>query len=503
MLHQCSYCNYNTTVIFNLRRHIKNKHGNHTVAASNPHPYVHPYVQQQPNSHPQRTAEMVANNTYYAKETRAPTKISVGPNGPRAPTTISVPPQIGRIQQGSGIGDQFHRPSQNSFHGARHDANNRAPTTYHEPGPVVRAPTTISIPPVRGQVQHGDGLKIDDEDDTDVDDEDMDTDDEDEDDTDDEDEDDTDEDDKEEQGPDVFDVLVDIAKTFKYLKDLRKQYRGLLPQLKEMKKEELGTFLEVYSHVKTNIIEEQDGLEGSVSKKQHGKGVTESEGETDEETVDDGDDADTEVGDTDDGDDTEEETVDSEEEETEDEQAEDVDVQFDNIEEDEPNKEPFFNFVFEAENFMDVKSKETLENYLARDKKNLKLADGCDQDETDLPQNVSEVIEDIEHVFTMWNEKEEECFKQCSKRKVHSVCNVAHSLMDGTSLQKMKKINPSKYRFIKHMLKPHKKSFEKLVNPNVSIHEKRKTLQKPQVGEGILQTAAHLMIPLLSQILKR
>ena len=180
-----------------------------------------------------------------------------------------------------------------------------------------------------------------------------------------------------------------------------------------------------------------------------------------------------------------------------------LNVAIDDIEDDEPNKEPFFNFVFEAENFMDVKSKETLENYLARDKKNLKLADGCDQDETDLPQNVSEVIEDIEHVFTMWNEKEEECFKQCSKRKVHSVCNVAHMLMDGKSLQKMKKINPSKYRFIKHMLKPHKKSFEKLVNPKVSIHEKRKILQKPQVGEGILHTAANLMIPLLNQILKR
>ena len=53
------------------------------------------------------------------------------------------------------------------------------------------------------------------------------------------------------------------------------------------------------------------------------------------------------------------------------------------------------------------------------------------------------------------------------------------------------------------MLKPHKKSFEKLVSSEVSIHEKRKTLQKPQVGEGILQTAAHLVIPLLSQLLKR
>ena len=458
--------------------------------------YVHPYLNnanQQPDARSQRTPEMVANNTYYAEETRAPTKISVGPNGPRAPTTISVPAQIGGVQDGSGIGGQFHRPTQTSFYGARQDANNRAPTTYHEPGPVVRAPTTISIPPVRGQVQHGDGLKIDDEDDTDVDDEDMDT----------EYESDSGDEDEEDKDPDVYDVLVDIISTFHYLQDLRKQYRDLLPQLKEMKKDEMDSFLEVYSLLKTIIIEEQDGLEGSVSKKQYGKGVTESEGETDEETVDDGDDADTEDVDTDDGDDTEEETVDSEEEETEDEQAEDVDVKFDDIEEDEPNKEPFFNFVFEAENFMDVKSKETLENYLARDKKNLKLEDGCDQDETDNPKNGKEVVEDIEDVFNMWNEKEEECFKQCSKRKVHSVCNVAHMLMDGTSLQKMKKINPSKYRFIKHMLKPHKKSFEKLVNPKVSIHEKRKILQKPQVGEGILHTAANLMIPLLNQILKR
>ena len=80
---------------------------------------------------------------------------------------------------------------------------------------------------------------------------------------------------------------------------------------------------------------------------------------------------------------------------------------------------------------------------------------------------------------------------------------MAHNWMDAASLQKMKKINPSKYRFLKHMLKPHQKSLEKLVNPEVSIHEKRKTLQKPQVGEGILQTAAHLVIPLLNQLLKR
>jgi DNA integrity scanning protein DisA with diadenylate cyclase activity len=160
------------------------------------------------------------------------------------------------------------------------------------------------------------------------------------------------------------------------------------------------------------------------------------------------------------------------------------------------------NFVLEAENFLDAKSKEKLEKYLACDKKNLKLADGCDQDETDIPQNVDEVIKDIEDLLNMWREKEEECFKQCSKRKIQSVCNVAHTLMDATSVQKMKKINPSKYRFLKNILKSHKKSLEKLVNSKVGIHEKRKTLQKPQVGEGILHTAANLIIPLLNQILK-
>ena len=75
--------------------------------------------------------------------------------------------------------------------------------------------------------------------------------------------------------------------------------------------------------------------------------------------------------------------------------------------------------------------------------------------------------------------------------------------MDETSLQKMKKINPSKYQFLKKMLSPHKKSLEKLVDTNVSIHEKRRSLQKAQVGDGLQQTASHLMIQLLTQALKR
>ena len=82
MFHKCRYCYYESPYKPNLKRHMKNKHGNHLnsvqpLAASNPHPYVHPYLNnnnQQSNPYPQCTPEMVANNTYYARETRAPTK---------------------------------------------------------------------------------------------------------------------------------------------------------------------------------------------------------------------------------------------------------------------------------------------------------------------------------------------------------------------------------------------------------------------------------------------
>ena len=72
---------------------MKNKHQIPPAAASNPHPYVNPYM----------------NNATHPHEKRAPTTISVGPNGPRAPTTVSVPPQRGGLQRGCGIADHFPR----------------------------------------------------------------------------------------------------------------------------------------------------------------------------------------------------------------------------------------------------------------------------------------------------------------------------------------------------------------------------------------------------------
>ena len=126
---------------------------------------------------------------------------------------------------------------------------------------------------------------------------------------------------------------------------------------------------------------------------------------------------------------------------------------------------------------MDDKSKKILEKYVTCEKKDTVLADAREQDETDIPEDMDDVIEDIEHVIDLWNEKEEECFNKCSKRKIMSLTNIANCLMDTKSLEKMKKINPSKFHFLQKMLRPHKKALEKLVHSKICVHEKRKVLQ--------------------------
>ena len=52
-------------------------------------------------------------------------------------------------------------------------------------------------------------------------------------------------------------------------------------------------------------------------------------------------------------------------------------------------------------------------------------------------------------------------------------------------------------------MRPHKKALEKLINSKISVHEKRKVLQKSQVGGDILDAAANLVIPTMEYAKKR
>ena len=69
-------------------------------------------------------------------------------------------------------------------------------------------------------------------------------------------------------------------------------------------------------------------------------------------------------------------------------------------------------------------------------------------------------------------------------------------------MQKLKQFNPTEYRSSQKKLGSYKKLISKLGNPKVTIHEKRKTLQKAPVGECLLNMAETLIIPALQRILK-
>ena len=98
-------------------------------------------------------------------------------------------------------------------------------------------------------------------------------------------------DDSDAEEDDIFQILYDIHLGFKHMKDLRDKYRKALPQLKQLDKDEMNQFLYEYAELKIDIIDEQDGLENR--KVQTGGAVDgeyeeyeNSEGDTDEEVVD-------------------------------------------------------------------------------------------------------------------------------------------------------------------------------------------------------------------------
>ena len=51
-------------------------------------------------------------------------------------------------------------------------------------------------------------------------------------------------------------------------------------------------------------------------------------------------------------------------------------------------------------------------------------------------------------------------------------------------------MNPQKAKFLRELMLPYHETVRKIGNPKVSSHEKRKLLQKAQVGEGVLESVS-------------
>ena len=62
-----------------------------------------------------------------------------------------------------------------------------------------------------------------------------------------------------------------------------------------------------------------------------------------------------------------------------------------------------------------------------------------------------------------------------------------------------KKTNPSKMKRTQKLIRPHKKDVRKIANFDVSIHEKRKVLQKTKPGKALTSTLENIFIPLFDR----
>merc|ERR1711954_213437 len=222
----------------------------------------------------------------------------------------------------------------------------------------------------------------------------------------------------------VYGILNDIHLAFNHLKDLREQYGKALPQLKQLDEEEMDQFLYKYAELKIVVIDEQDGLEGR--KVQTGGGLDdyeEYEGDTDEEAVDD-----------DEDDDDEEEKIES--------------ICKGCL------KERFFDFIFEAEEFMTQDSHKKRLHYEKIFRDDIKEA--IEKDESNKPEDVDEMIDDVKHLHNEFEKDGNICFKYCSKRKINSISDMTDVLLDKELSNEIEKTNPSKFRYIKELLKPYR-----------------------------------------------
>ena len=66
---------------------------------------------------------------------------------------------------------------------------------------------------------------------------------------------------------------------------------------------------------------------------------------------------------------------------------------------------------------------------------------------------------------------------------------------------KLRKYTPIKFEYVCKLLKPFRHSVRKLVDSEVTIHEKIKALKKAQVSEGVLTALTGLLLPLLTDII--
>ena len=302
----------------------------------------------------------------------------------------------------------------------------RAPTTVSFGPDVAKAPTSVHV---SQPVQRGYG----------VDDADMnsdtksDTENESESDIEDESERDTeDESENDTEDHDLLEIINDIKSTFNYSLQLRKKFREKIEDMEEYEQEEWKKILKSYAKLEASVKDEIEGLESA------DKGEEEEEEDKEE------------------GDDEEEDST----------------------------KEDFWDFIKEFKHALNEEDLKRVETYFDKEAEKTEESKIVEDDEG--IEDGKMVIEKVDELKDDFNELGSDCFNHCSEEKIHCLATAVNSLLRSGSTV----MNPQKAKFFRELMLPYHETVRKIGNPKVSCHEKRKLLQKAQVGEGVLESVS-------------
>ena len=223
---------------------------------------------------------------------------------------------------------------------------------------------------------------------------------------------------------DLLEIINDIKSTFNYSLQLRKKFREKIENMEEYDQDEWKEILKSYAKLEASVKDENEGLDS-----------------TDKE--------------------------DNDEEEDEGNDAE---------------KEDFWDFIKEFKHALNDKDLKMVEKYF--DKEAEKKMESKIVEEDEGVEDVKMIIEKVDELKDDFHEHGSDCFKHCSEEKIHCLAATVNSLLRSGSTV----MNPQKAKFFRELMLPYHETVRKIGNPKVSCHEKRKLLQKAQVGEGVLKS---------------
>ena len=222
---------------------------------------------------------------------------------------------------------------------------------------------------------------------------------------------------------------------------LRKKFREKIEDMEEYEQEEWKKILKSYAKLEASVKDEIEVLD-SVDK--------EEEEEEDKEE----------------GDDEEEEGEEGEDE----------------GKDDKSEKENFGDFIKEFKHALNGKDLKMVEKYFDKEAEKTEESKNVEDDEG--IEDGKMVIEKVDELKDDFHEHGSDCFKHCSEEKIHCLATAVNSLLRSGSTV----MNRQKAKFIRELMMPYHETVRKIANPKVSSHEKRKLLQKAQVGEGVLNS---------------